>query len=123
MAVRQVRLTAALKGESVENVEKESGTFADGAEQVLRHARTISEELAELVGALGGMARSARSKVDVDRRMRESPGKTLLTAAAVGYVAGGGFFTPFTRRLLRVGARLWLLPAPKRQLMNRQELP
>lgn len=100
----------------------ESGTFTDGAEQVLRHARSISEEVAGLVGALAGMAQSARGRVDLDRRMRESPAKTLLTAAAVGYVAGGGFFTPFTGRLLRVGARLWLVPALKRQLMNRQEL-
>lgn len=97
------------------------GGFADGAEQVLRHVRTISEEVSGLAGAVSSLVEAARSKIDVERRLRDEPVKTMLIAAGVGYLAGGGFFTPFTGRLMRVGARLWLIPALKNQLVNRQE--
>ena len=95
--------------------------LADGAEQVLRHVRAISDEVTGLAGAVSSLVETARSKIDVERRLREQPVKTMLIAAGVGYLAGGGFFTPFTGRLMRVGARLWLIPALKNQLVNRQE--
>ncbi len=100
-----------------------SGTsFGDGAEKVVRHARGIGEELGGLAEAVGEMVGTARTRIDFDRRMREEPMKTLLIAAGIGYVAGGGFFTPFTGRMLRLGARLWLIPAVRNQLTNREEL-
>lgn len=95
-------------------------TFGDDAEKVLRHARGISEELSGMRDAVGGIVRTAKEKIDLDRRMREEPAKTMLIAAGLGYIAGGGFFTPFTGRMLRVGARLWLLPAIKNQLLEQE---
>ena len=73
-----------------------------------------------LAEAVSGIAQAAKSRIDLERRIREEPVKTLIIAAGVGYVAGGGFFTPFTGRLLRVGARLWLIPMLKRQLMTQE---
>ena len=97
-------------------------TFGDSAEKIVRHARGIGDELGGLAEAVGGVIGTAKAKIDLDRRMREEPLKTLLIAAGIGYVAGGGFFTPFTGKMLRVGARLWLIPALRTQLMNREEL-
>ncbi len=94
----------------------------DGAaEELLRRARTIRAEIAGIGSVLGAIARSTRERVDVSRRVRERPARTLLTAAAAGYVAGGGFFTPTTGTLVRVGFRLWLIPLLRRQLLHSRE--
>jgi hypothetical protein len=40
----------------------------------------------------------------------------VLAAAGIGYVLGGGLFSPMTSRLLKVGLRLALVPVIKSQL-------
>ncbi|RAL24988.1 hypothetical protein DL240_01900 [Lujinxingia litoralis] len=39
-----------------------------------------------------------------------NPYAVLAAAAGVGYVLGGGLFTPFTRRMMRVGLKAMVLP-------------
>lgn len=46
----------------------------------------------------------------------QNPYAVLGIAAGVGYVFGGGLFTPFTRRLLRVGLKAAALPVAAKQL-------
>ena len=91
------------------------------ADEILRHARGAREEISALAGAVLSAGRSAAERVDIERRMREQPAQTLAIAFGVGYVAGGGFFTPTTKRMLRLAARLWLLPALRRELTHQQE--
>ena len=100
----------------------ENANFGDSAEEIVRRARAVGAEVTGLVDAVSQVAGVARSAIDLDRRMREKPAQTLLIAAGVGYIAGGGFFTPFTRTMLRVGTRFWLLPALRNTILNRQEL-
>ena len=95
--------------------------LGNSAEEVLRRARAAKEELSGLATAVAGIAGGVKQGLDIDRRLREEPVKTLLIAAGIGYIAGGGFFTPTTSRMLRLGARLWLLPTIRRSLINQQE--
>ena len=99
-----------------------NASFGDSAEKIVRHARGVGEEVGGIAEAVGGVVQTTKQKIDFDRRMREEPLKTLLIAAGIGYIAGGGFFTPFTGRMLRLGARLWLIPAVRNQLISKQEL-
>jgi hypothetical protein len=103
----------------METAQERSITIGEQAEEVVRRARAVGEELGGLASAIGGVATAVQSKLDVERRLKEEPLKTLLIAAGVGYLAGGGVFTSTTARLLRVGARLWLIPAINRKLVNR----
>lgn len=52
--------------------------------------------------------------LDVKGRIDRHPYGTLAAAVGVGYVLGGGFFTPLTARILRlgfkIGVRLAVLP-------------
>src|SRR5712675_1385477 len=64
-----------------------------------------------------------QTKVAVDQALdqasefiRERPIVCLAGALGVGYVLGGGLFSPVTGRLLKVGVRLALLPLIKSQL-------
>lgn len=55
-----------------------------------------------------------RDTVDLRGRVERNPYGTLAAALGVGYVLGGGLFTPLTGRIvglgLRIGLRLAVLP-------------
>lgn len=55
-----------------------------------------------------------KGSLDLDGRVRRHPYGTLAAAVGVGYVLGGGLFSPLTARLLglgiRIGMRLAVLP-------------
>lgn len=91
------------------------------AEEILRHARAAKEELSELANAVANAGRKVAAKVAISERLQNEPVKTLAIAFGVGYVVGGGFFTPTTSRFLRIATRLWLLPAVRRELTNTRE--
>lgn len=94
---------------------------ANNVDEIVRNARAAKEDLTALASAVSAAGRSIAARVDIPRRMREEPVKTMAIAFGVGYVAGGGFFTPTTGRIVRLATRLWLLPALRRELSNQQE--
>jgi hypothetical protein len=59
---------------------------------------------------------------DLEARLERSPNGTLAAALGVGYVLGGGVFTPLTARALglgvRLGLRLVVLPLVTEQLVD-----
>jgi hypothetical protein len=44
--------------------------------------------------------------LDIKGRLTRNPYGTLAAAVGVGYILGGGFFTPLTGRLVRLGMKL-----------------
>jgi hypothetical protein len=72
------------------------------------HARRLASDAAQLFGDLADtrswLAREARTRVDAN------PFGMLAGAAFVGYVLAGGLAAPLTRRMLRLGLRLAILP-------------
>lgn len=104
-----------------DNHSASSSADPDSAEEILQHARAAKEELCGLASAVADAAGKAADRIAITRRLREEPVKTLALAFGVGYVAGGGFFTPTTGRFLKLATRLWLLPALRRELTNQQE--
>jgi hypothetical protein len=53
-------------------------------------------------------ANGIKDSLDIDRRVAEHPYGMIAAALGVGYVLGGGFFTPLTGRLVGLGLRLGL---------------
>jgi ElaB/YqjD/DUF883 family membrane-anchored ribosome-binding protein len=45
----------------------------------------------------------------------ENPFKAIAAASGVGYLIGGGLFTPFTKRILKIGMKGLLLPIAAQQ--------
>lgn len=64
----------------------------------------------DLAGDLAETAVQLYERLDIQRQLREHPYRTLAAAAGVGYVLGGGLFTPLTGSLVRVGMRAMFLP-------------
>jgi hypothetical protein len=61
-----------------------------------------------------------RETVDLEGRVNKHPYGTLAAAVGIGYLLGGGLFTPLTGRIvglgLRIGLRLAVLPLLKEQI-------
>ncbi|MHA7632319.1 hypothetical protein [Corallococcus sp. M7] len=72
-----------------------------------------------------GNARSAVADLgqalDLKGRVERNPYGTLAIAVGVGYVLGGGLFTPLTGRILKLGVRLAALPFVKDELLGMAE--
>ncbi|HEY0840418.1 MAG TPA: hypothetical protein VGD74_09560 [Vulgatibacter sp.] len=70
-----------------------------------------SRSVQQLASDVGNAASELYSKLDLGKELREHPYRTLAIAAGVGYVVGGGLFTPLTASLLRIGVRAMAIPA------------
>ncbi|MFB1479602.1 hypothetical protein [Corallococcus sp. RDP092CA] len=103
-----------------------SGTTGNGAE----HGGDAG--FGQRVDQLGSDAQqfidNARSAVadlgqalDLKGRVERNPYGTLAIAVGVGYVLGGGLFTPLTGRILKLGVRLAALPFVKDELLGMAE--
>ena len=61
-----------------------------------------------------------RDALDIPGRVERHPYGTVAAAVGIGYVLGGGLFTPLTARIvglgIRIGVRLALLPMLKDQI-------
>jgi hypothetical protein len=49
---------------------------------------------------------------------QDNPFAVVAAAAGVGYLLGGGLFTPFTRRILRIGLKGLIIPIAGSQLKH-----
>jgi hypothetical protein len=82
------------------------------------HGRRMVEEAKALKEAISSQAESFTRAVDLRGRVQRNPIAMVVAAAGVGYVLGGGLFSPLTGRLVRYGIRLALIPLVKSQLVN-----
>ena len=80
-----------------------------------------SRTVQQIASDVGNAASELYAKLDLGRELRDHPYRTLAIAAGVGYVIGGGLFTPLTAGLLRVGVRAAAIPAFQSMLANAME--
>jgi hypothetical protein len=59
--------------------------------------------------------------LDLKGRVERNPYGMVAAALGVGYVLGGGLFTPLTGRILKLGVRLAMLPFVKDELLGMAE--
>jgi hypothetical protein len=80
------------------------------------------EEIGDSAQKLFSGAKSAvddiSANVDLKGRVQKNPFGMVAAAIGVGYVLGGGLFTPMTGRLLRLGVRFAALPFVKEELFG-----
>ena len=93
-----------------------TGYQGTGSEGAMGHARKAVEEARAFKESVASQAASFSRSIDLHGRVQRNPIAMVLAAAGVGYVLGGGLFSPFTARLLRYGVRIALIPILKSQL-------
>ena len=82
------------------------------------HGKRMVEEARAFKEAIGSRADSFTRAVDLRGRVDRNPLGMVLAAAGIGYVLGGGLFSPLTGKILRVGVRVALIPIVKSQFQN-----
>jgi hypothetical protein len=99
-----------------DNGPKSADPDARHADAVLQHSRALRQDAHALAGELRGAVDEMRDKLDLKGRMERNPYGTLLVAAGVGYVLGGGLLTRFTGNVIKLGLRLMVMPMLKDEL-------
>jgi hypothetical protein len=80
------------------------------------HGKRMVEEARAFKEAAFAQATSFSRAVDLRGRVQRNPFVMVAAAAGVGYVLGGGLFSPLTGKLLRIGLRAAIVPLVKSQL-------
>jgi hypothetical protein len=80
------------------------------------HAKKAVEEARAFKEAFAAQASSISQSIDLRGRVQRNPIAMVAAAAGIGYVLGGGLFSPMTARLIRYGIRLAIIPLVKSQL-------
>jgi hypothetical protein len=84
--------------------------------------RLASDDDDDVRSRVRGAVDEVTRSLDLKGRVERNPYGTLAAALGVGYVLGGGFFTPLTGRLVslgfKLGIRLAVLPLLNDQIAN-----
>lgn len=81
----------------------------------------IGSEAQQLWTDASSAVRDLGQTLDLRGRVERNPYGMVAAALGVGYVLGGGLFTPLTARIIRLGVRLAALPLVKDELMGMAE--
>lgn len=92
---------------AVEKVGEAASKVRDATQQAADAAVTKGSELLESSGIAG--------------QTRKHPYPMVGAAFALGYVAGGGLFSPTTRRVLELSVKLLALPPVRDKLLDMAE--
>jgi hypothetical protein len=82
------------------------------------HVDQMNQTAHQLLDEAKSAADQFERSVDLKGRVERHPYGMVLAAVGVGYVLGGGLFTPFTGRLVRLGLKLAALPLVKDELLG-----
>lgn len=95
----------------------ESATGNGVAHPTIRgHIDEIGHSAQHIIEESRSLVSDVATVLDIPGRMERSPYTTLLIAAGIGFVLGGGLFTSLTGTLLRTGIRVAAMPILKTQL-------
>lgn len=74
----------------------------------------VVEVLSDANSAINGVA----DAVGITPKVEANPYAMVAAAVGIGYVLGGGLFTPTTFRLLRLGMKVAQIPAVRSRLLD-----
>ena len=93
-----------------------TGYQGSGSEGAMDHAKKAVEEARAFKEAVRSQATDFTSSIDLRGRVQKNPILMVCAAAGVGYLLGGGLFSPLTARMVRYGLRLAIIPIVRSQL-------
>ncbi|MGQ0504418.1 MAG: hypothetical protein ACT4TC_03795 [Myxococcaceae bacterium] len=96
-------------------------TQGNGKHGVGERVEQIGDSAQQLWSDARGAVTDLSDSIDLKGRMERHPYATLAAAVGVGYLLGGGLFTPLTASIFRLGVRLAALPFVKDELLGMAE--
>lgn len=94
---------------------------SSSSESVGQRMDNIGQSAQQFVTEARGAVTDFSEAIDLKGRVERNPYLTLAAAAGVGYILGGGLFTPLTARMVRLGVKLAALPFVKDELLGMAE--
>ncbi len=95
-------------------------TENDGVHTIGQRVDRVSDSAQEAWTQTRGAFSDLTDAIDIKGRVKRRPYGSVAAALGLGYVIGGGIFTPLTSRIvrlgLRIGVRLALVPLLKDQI-------
>ena len=88
---------------------------------VAERAEQLGESAQHLLSNARGAVADLSQALDLKGRVDRNPYAMLGAALGVGYVLGGGLFTPLTGRIFKVAVRLAAVPFIKDELVSMAE--
>lgn len=97
-----------------------NGRSEDPSKTIGQRVDKVSDSAQQAWDRTRGAVSDLKRVADIDGRVRRNPYGTVGAALGIGFVLGGGIFTPLTARIVglavRLGVRLALLPMLKDQI-------
>jgi hypothetical protein len=84
--------------------------------EAARHAARMVDEAKALRRSISDASTRLQRSLDLRGRLERSPIASVLVAAGLGYLLGGGLFSPLTKRALQMGAKIALIPLVRGQI-------
>jgi hypothetical protein len=101
-------------GTAASNSSSDNQGFGQRVDEIGSEAQHLWSNARSAVSDLG-------QSLDIKGRVDRNPYGMVAAALGVGYVLGGGLFTPLTGRILKLGVRLAMLPFVKDELLGMAE--
>lgn len=98
-----------------------NGRAQDAQPRIGERIDSIGDSAQRLVDDAKGAVEQIADAVDITGRVQRHPYGVLFAAFGVGYVLGGGLFTPTTARVFRLGLKLAAIPLVKNELLGMAE--
>ena len=96
-------------------------TKKPAAESVAQHVDKAASAARAMMDEAKASGEGLMDAVDLKGRVERSPYGMVAAALGVGYVLGGGLFTPTTARILRLGMKLAAVPLVRDELLSLAE--
>ena len=108
-----------------ENPPNGRAAAGDGTKKVGRRVEKVGHTAEQVWDRTRESVSDFGEALDIQGRVDRNPYGTVAAAIGIGYVLGGGLFTPLTGRIVRmglaVGMRLAVLPMLKREVAELME--
>jgi len=92
----------------------QNGGSAEG--NPIHHATRMVDEAQAFGRSLGAAGDKLSHSLDLAGRVQRNPIGAVMVAVGVGYILGGGLFSPVTKKALKLGLRLAIIPFVKGQI-------
>lgn len=87
-------------------------------QRLIDDSRTLMNDSKQVFSDVQRLYDNMRQKGSIGEYYQENPYAVLAAATGVGYVLGGGLFSPFTKRLLKIAMKGMLIPIASSQIKN-----
>ena len=90
----------------------------DDAQRLIDDSRNLMDDSKQVVEDVQRLYQRATNDGGLAKTYQDNPFAVLAAAAGVGYLLGGGLFSPFTQRILKIGMKGLVIPIASSQLKN-----